>query len=159
MIANRGQFAGCLVALALLMFNGCSSGLLPPPDLPDTVKVSGVVTLDGKPLEGAVVRFAPTVEKGFHGAAGVAGPEGRYELITDIGNEKSRPGVIPGDYNVYVSRMVKPDGSLVPAKSKEPPMMSGARDMIPLKYSGDKGRLKYTVKAEGGTFDIKLDSK
>ena len=152
-------FLGCLIASSLLVLSGCSDGSSPPPKLPDTVKVTGTATLDGVPLEGAVVRFAPMSDRGFHGAAGVADALGKYELVTDIGNGKSRPGVIPGDYTIYVSRMVKPDGSLVPANSKEPPMMSGARDTIPLKYATGKVKLKYTVLPEGGSFDITLDSK
>ncbi len=152
-------FLGCLIASSLLVVSGCSDGSSPPPNLPDTVKVTGTVTLDGKLLEGAVVRFAPISDRGFHGAAGVVDASGKYELVTDIGNGKSRPGVIPGDYTVYVTRMVKPDGSLVPANSKEPPMMSGARDMIPLKYATGKVKLQYTVMPGGGSFDIPLDSK
>ncbi len=159
MTAMSRCFLGCVIASSLLVLTGCSDGSSPPPKLPDTVKVTGTATLDGKPLEGAVIRFAPTSERGFHGAAGVVDALGKYGLVTDTGNGQSRPGVIPGDYTISVSRMVKPDGSLVPANSKEPPMMSGARDTIPIKYSSQKAQLKYTVTAEGGTFDINLDSK
>ena len=159
MTAMLRCFLGCVMASSLLVLTGCSDGSSPLPKLPDTVKVTGTATLDGMPLEGAVVRFAPISDRGFHGAAGVADALGKYELVTDIGNGQSRPGVIPGDYTIYVSRMVKPDGSLVPANSKEPPMMSGARDTIPLKYATGKIRLKYTVMPEGGSFDIALDSK
>ena len=159
MTATLRCFIGCAIASSLLVLTGCSDGSSPPPKLADTVKVTGTATLDGMPLEGAVVRFAPISDRGFHGASGVADASGKYELVTDIGNGKSRPGVIPGDYTIYVSRMVKPDGSLVPANSKEPPMMLGARDTIPLKYVTGKVTLKYTVLPEGGSFDIALDSK
>lgn len=153
------RLVGWLSAASLLLFAGCSSDIKPPPKLPDTVKVTGTVTLDGKAAEGVAVRFAPLLDKGYHGATGITDASGKYELHTDIGYGKSSPGAIPGDYIIFVSRMVKPDGSLVPADSKEPPMMSGARDTIPLKYSGDKAQLRYTVPAGGGTYDIKLDSK
>ncbi len=151
-------FAGCVAAGLLSVLSGCSdSGLKPPPKLPDTVTVTGNVTLDGKPIEGAAIRFAPTTDQGFHGATGVSDASGKYELFTDLGTGKSRPGAVPGAYVVYVSRLVKPDGSLVPPDSKVPPMMSGARESIPMKYSN--GQLKYEVKPEGGTFDLNLDSK
>lgn len=159
MNARSRRLVGWFAAASLLFVAGCSSDIKPPPKLPEGVKVTGTVTLDGKSLEGVSVRFAPMVEKGYHGASGQTDASGKYELVTDIGNDKSRPGVIPGDYLIYVSRLVKPDGSLVPANSKEPPMMSGARDTIPLKYSGEKEQLRYSVKPEGGTFDMKLDSK
>lgn len=159
MIGRSHRLLGCLSAASLLFVAGCSSDLKPPPKLPDTVKVTGTVTLDGKPADGVTIRFAPTVEKGYHGATGQTDASGKYELNTDIGNGKSRPGVIPGDYLIFLSRLVKPDGSLVPADSKEPPMMSGARDTIPQKYNGGKAQLKYSVTPEGGTYDIKLDSK
>lgn len=158
MTARSRQLVGSLSAVVLLFFASCSD-VKPPPKLADTVAVTGTVTQDGKPAEGVSVRFAPMTEKGYHGATGRTDASGKYELVTDIGNDKGRPGVIPGDYIVYVSRLVKPDGSLVPADSKEPPMMSGARDTIPLKYSGDRAQLRYTVPAAGGTYDIKLDSK
>lgn len=159
MTARSRRSVGWLLVSSLLFVAGCSSDIKPPPKLPDTVIVTGTVTLDGKPAEGVTVRFAPRLDKGYHGAVGRSDASGKYELNTDIGYEKSRPGVIPGDYIIFVSRLVKPDGSLVPADSKEPPMMSGARDTIPLKYLGEKAQLSYTVPAAGGTFDIKLDSK
>ncbi len=159
MTASSRCVLGCVLASSLLILTGCSDGSSPPPKLPGTVKVTGTATLDGKPLEGAIIRFSPISNKGFHGAAGVADASGKYELVTDIGNGQSSPGVIPGDYTIYVSRMVKPDGSLLPANSKEPPMMLGARDTIPLKYVTGKVTLKYTVLPEGGSFDIALDSK
>ncbi len=159
MTARSRRLVGWLSVVSLLFVAGCSSDIKPPPKLPDTVKVTGTVTLDGKPAEGVSVRFAPRTDKGYHGAMGRTDASGNYELSTDIGNEKSRSGVIPGDYIIFLSRLVKPDGSLVPADSKEPPMMSGARDTIPLKYSGERAQLSYTVPATGGTYDIKLDSK
>ncbi|MBM3971375.1 MAG: carboxypeptidase regulatory-like domain-containing protein [Planctomycetes bacterium] len=159
MTASSRYLLGCLFAFSTLFLAGCSDGLSPPPNLPSTVKVTGTATLDGKPLEGAVIRFAPISDKGFHGASGVTDASGKYELVTDIGNGQSRPGVIPGEYTIHVSRMVKPDGSLVPANSKEPPMMLGARDTIPLKYVTGKVNFRYTVAPEGGSFDLKLDSK
>lgn len=158
MTARKRWFSGFISTAGLLILAGCS-GEPEPPKLPDPVKVTGTVTLDGKPLEGAAILFQPTSEKGYQGAAGQTDASGKYELNTDIGKGQSRPGVIPGDYVVSISRLVKPDGSFVPVDSKEPPMMLGARDTIPLKYSTDKGRIKYTVKPEGGTLDIKLDSK
>ncbi len=152
------HFLSCLFAAVTIFAVGCGAEKAPP-KLEPTVELTGIITLDGKPLEGAAVRFAPKSTEGFHGAVGVTDASGKYDLYTDIGNGKSKDGIIPGDYIVYVSRMVKPDGSLIPADSKEPPMMFGGRDSIPLKYSSENGRIPYHVREKGGTFDIKLDSK
>ncbi len=154
-----GRILCCVVSFGTMIAFGCSSGGQAPPKLGSTVEVTGVITLDGKPLEGASIRFAPKSEKGFHGAVGQTDAEGKYDLYTDLGNGESKDGVLPGDYIIYISRMVRPDGSLIPASANEPPMLYGGRDSIPLKYSTDKGRLSYHVKEKGGTFDIKLESK
>ena len=158
MSLGRRQFRNCVLATVTIFAFGCGAEKAPP-KLEPTVELTGIITLDGKPLEGASVRFAPKSTDGYHGAVGVTDASGKYDLYTDIGNGKSKDGIIPGDYTVYVSRMVKPDGSLIPADSKEPPMMFGGRDEIPLKYSTDKRRISYHVREKGGTFDIKLDSK
>ena len=156
-VRSRHRF-GCISAVVFLFLAGCSSGGQPP-KLPDPVTVTGTVTLDDKPIDGVAVRFAPTTDLGYHGATGQTDASGKYELFTDIGNGQSRPGAVPGSYIVYVSRLVRPDGSLAPLNSKEPPMMSGARESLPMKYSTDKERLMYVVPEGGGTFDIQLDSK
>lgn len=158
MSLGRRQFRNYVLATVTICALGCGAEKAPP-KLEPTVELTGIITLDGKPLEGASVRFAPKSTDGYHGAVGVTDASGKYDLYTDIGNGKSKDGIIPGDYTVYVSRMVKPDGSLIPADSKEPPMMFGGRDEIPLKYSTDKRRISYHVREKGGTFDIKLDSK
>ena len=152
------QFLSYLFAVGTICVIGCSKDM-PPPKLGDTVELTGIITLDGKPLESASVRFAPNSKDGFHGAVGVTDASGKYDLYTDIGNGKSKDGIIPGDYTVFVSRIVRLDGSVLPLNSNEPPMMSGGRDQIPIKYSTDRGRIPCHVREKGGTFDIKLDTK
>lgn len=147
---------GRLVFVLFLMTIGCSSES-PRPKLPDSVKVTGRITLDGKPLDNVAIRFAPTTAEGFHGATGMSDKVGIYEMTTDIGNGQSRPGAIPGKYTVYVSRLAGADGVAIPFDPKVPPMMQGGRESIPMKYAG--GILKYEVPASGGTFDIDLFSK
>jgi hypothetical protein len=147
---------GCLVLATCLL--GCSEKQKPPV-LADSVKVTGTVTLDDKPLDGVLIRFVPTTDKGWHGAAGQTDSAGKYEPYTEVGNDDLRPGIIPGTYVVRLSRMVKSDGTLVPPNSNEPPMMSGARDSIPNKYNTERSLIKVTIPPSGGTFDFKLTSK
>jgi hypothetical protein len=68
---------GCLACLILL---GCGRRA----DLPPVAKVSGVVTLDGKPLPRGTIQFVPDASKGAEGptAVGTIDPQGHYRLKT-----------------------------------------------------------------------------
>ncbi|MHC4181375.1 MAG: hypothetical protein ACYSWU_28080, partial [Planctomycetota bacterium] len=72
-----GVLCGCLVCLIL---PGCGGG----PDLPPVADVSGVVTIDGKPLPRGTIQFVPDESKGPGGATAVGriGSDGRYTLKT-----------------------------------------------------------------------------
>ena len=63
-----------------------------------TVKVSGVVTLDGKPIEGAIVTFHPDGGDKAKFASGTADKDGNFQLTTTKPND----GAYPGDYKVAV---------------------------------------------------------
>jgi hypothetical protein len=65
---------GLLVALGLSVVVGCAE---PESRNVKTADVSGVVTLDGKPLEGVVVCFSFSSN---HGGTGVTGADGSYKL-------------------------------------------------------------------------------
>ena len=70
----------CLVSLrqmavvCILTAAGCSSN---PAIYPEVADVVGVVTLDGQPLEGATVTFAPEAGRA---SSGVTDSAGRYSL-------------------------------------------------------------------------------
>src|SRR5262245_4436516 len=84
----RGWYLGLLGALALAG-GGCGGS--------GTVKVRGTVTLDGKPLSGAMVTFVPAEEKG-RAASGATQADGSFRLTTF----KPDDGALPGDYKVMV---------------------------------------------------------
>ncbi len=69
-----------LAVAALIVASGCSEGDFP------VAPVTGVVTLDGAPLPGGQIRFAPVNanQAGLTGKAGfgVIGSDGAYELAT-----------------------------------------------------------------------------
>lgn len=67
---------------------------------PNLVKVNGVVTLNGAPLEGAEVLFTPDPSN-QRGLAGndVSGPSGNYKVMT-----LGRSGLVPGKYKVRVTK-------------------------------------------------------
>jgi hypothetical protein len=87
--------ATMLCSLGVMMLLGCGGG----GGSLDTVPISGVVTLDGTPVEGANVVFAPTSGDGS-AASGVTDSSGRYQLTTQDPND----GALPGSYMVMISK-------------------------------------------------------
>lgn len=85
---------GCVLAVA---FVGCDGATL------DTEAVTGTVTLDGKPLAGAMVNFTPVSKEGGAAAAyGKTDENGRFKLQTMLGAADA--GTTPGEYIVTVSK-------------------------------------------------------
>jgi Domain of unknown function (DUF6795) len=95
----RWWWLACGVALALAG-PGCAGR--------GKVKVSGVVTLDGRPVEGAMVTFVPTGKETTHVAHATTDKDGQFSLST------SQPGdgAYPGEYKVTV---VYAEGAVPPA--------------------------------------------
>jgi hypothetical protein len=91
---KRGWLA--LAALLVLAAAGCGGKHIP-------VAVSGVVTLNGKPVEGATVTFY-IVGGGQEGrpATGRTDVSGAFRLNT-MGNED---GALPGEYKVVIAKWV-----------------------------------------------------
>jgi hypothetical protein len=89
------------ILLVAVLVGGCAR----KPD-PVLVPASGVVTLDGKPLAHALVRFSPT-ERGISAAwisEGTTDDLGRFELVSPMG-----PGAVVGTHRVTVSEGGVPD--------------------------------------------------
>jgi hypothetical protein len=75
----------------------CGCGTKPS----NAIKVSGLVTLDGAPVEGAKVTYYPL--SGDAPPFGVTDAKGHFELCTfDIKTVKSIDGALPGEYKVTV---------------------------------------------------------
>ncbi|QEL13667.1 DUF4198 domain-containing protein [Limnoglobus roseus] len=108
--------------------------------------VSGVVTLDGKPLEGAAVTFAPQGDKDSVGSSyGKTDAQGRYTLKTVVGD---KPGAAVGKHKVSISLTQSAD-----PKNPE----SAAREVVPAKYNV-KTELSCDVPS-GGTDKADFDLK
>ncbi len=136
------MFGFCMSLLILLASIGCDSG-------PPIATVQGTVTLDGKPLEGAVVNFAP--EAGGRPAGGTTDAAGKYVLNFSEG----RNGAIPGKNNVQISTRADPymDVDNKPVK--------GRPEMVPMEYNSQS---KLTFNVEDGKtniadFDLKSGGK
>jgi len=83
---------------------GCSDG-------PKFAPVTGTVTHHGSPLVGATVVFTPTAPaEGVGAATAVTGPDGRFQLQTNLPGGVTHTGAAHGTYKVTVSKFVPPSG-------------------------------------------------
>lgn len=81
-----------------------------------TVPASGTVTLDGAPVEGAMVTLVPDDTQSGKPAAGQSDSSGNFILTTFSGGD----GALPGSYKVQVSKFETPDGGRSPYAAAEP---------------------------------------
>lgn len=128
-----------VLAIALMSTSACRSR---PSDQPDLGTVTGVVTMDGTPFEGALVSFAPTEGRS---SQGVTDAEGKYELLY-IGNTK---GAKVGSHKVHITTYIADDSD---------PDARNIKETIPAKYHKDS-TLTAEVKKGKNTFDFPLESK
>jgi hypothetical protein len=70
-----------------------------------SIPVSGSVTLDGAPLDGAMITFAVADRRGRE-AIGKTDTVGRFELRTPIPGLPAAKGVLPGAYMVTAEKFV-----------------------------------------------------
>ena len=126
---------GTVLSLALV---GCAQS--------NTIKVTGTVTLDGKPVDQAEVTFQPAEGRI---ATGVTDSQGRFELSTNSPGD----GAVPGDHKVTISQYY--------SAGNPPPMMPGSQipSRFPQKY-GDPSQSPFTAKVlRGGKNDFQFDMK
>lgn len=147
-----------LFPMAALGAAGC--GGTPPLKLADPVPAKGTVTIDEKPLVKALVYFVPDgVKVKGPGSSAITDESGNYELVTVI-SDKSKSGAIPGNYRVWVSSLVGPDGKRIVPDGKTPPADLAAREALPPRFSDVMtSELKATVADQGGTFDFKVSAR
>jgi len=137
----------CPFLLCLAASLGCGSA---GGNLPKTVPASGVVTLDGKPVDGAQVILVPAGE-GVTGAFGVTNSSGHFSLRA----YEQKDGAIPGEYKVQVSKTIQV--AVTGAKGS----LDGGDPVrfeygVPAKYTGAKtSGLSVTI-PETGNRDINL---
>jgi hypothetical protein len=115
--------------------------------------VSGVVTMDGKPLANARIGFQPELtptdaQSAASDAFGVTDAEGRYELELVLGGK----GASVGKNRVSISTY---HGEADPATGQGKVL---AQETVPAKYRGAATTLSFTVPAEGSdaaNFELK----
>ncbi|MBA2116150.1 carboxypeptidase regulatory-like domain-containing protein [Bremerella alba] len=118
---------------------------------PPLVDASGVATINGEPLDNAIVTFRPI--EGNYAAFARTQNDGSFQLTTfDDGD-----GAVAGEFDVTVSKMVielEPN----PANPQVlPPIYHSEHSMIPAKYNSvDKSGLTATI-SEDGDSDLRLE--
>lgn len=137
-----------LLALAVLV--GCGGGLKP---------VEGVVTLDGKALEGAMVQFNNADNPGAPSAEGTSDASGKFTL-----SSRGKKGVPAGNYKATVTKTESKAGagaaSVAPGSPEYLKMMKGAaagpaKSLVPAKYT-KVGTTPFSIKVPDSA-PIKLD--
>jgi hypothetical protein len=146
------------LALLAVVWLGAASGC--GTKASDGVKVSGVVTLEGAPVERAKVTYNSS--SGNAPAIGVTDSKGRFELTTfDMKTLKSIDGALPGEYKVTVEVQAPPGRS--PLEQMEADHMKGktrgaqkANSVLHDNYTdASKTPLKQTVPPQGAV-ELKL---
>ncbi len=152
-----------LVAMACLAGCGGAGG-----DRPETVPVTGTVTLDGTPVAGATVAFSPSAGGG-RSAHGITDANGRFKLTTFEAGD----GAMPGSYKVGVSKTAGP-AQAAPGTTEETPesidaaykaaaergaLEPGAKppeptDLLPSKYKDPAGSGLTAEVTKGGKNDF-----
>lgn len=140
----RYMFFLFLVSLGLGL-SGCSRATL------DTEFVTGVVTLDGDPIEGARVVFAS--KAGGTPAYGVTDKSGRYR-ITALQGGGTGKGTTQGEYLIAITKIQA-------NKISEEPMIRYENvQLLPLVYSdAEQSQLTATVVKGKNEFNFDLKSK
>jgi hypothetical protein len=98
LLIDIDRVAWCVLAAFLMLSAGCGGS--------KTLPVSGVVTLDGKPLAGAGVLFQPIANG--RPASGTTDEDGRFALKTE-----NLSGTMPGSYRVAIAKQdIGPTGDM-----------------------------------------------
>ncbi|WP_146451107.1 hypothetical protein [Bythopirellula polymerisocia] len=128
--------------VTVLLMTGCGNNLS---------QVTGVVSVDGQPLQGgsgvhATVFFHPVSKTGA-AAVGVVGENGIYKLSTG-----SQSGITPGEYVVTCSA-----SQIIPSETPGG-TPSGKRISDPKYASAKTSGLRCEVQQGDNVFDISMDS-
>ena len=134
--------------LALLLsfsLTGCGGGGSGGADRPETAPTTVTVTYKGSPVEGATVTLAPKSNPGGASGTAAVGLTDSSGVAT-LNSFNDKEGVVPGDYDVLVTKMEKPAASS--AVSMDDPNYDGApeaseapappKSLIPEKYKDAK---------------------
>src|SRR5258708_5235562 len=104
---HRSVLLVLCMAVLVAVVGGC--GGAKPPAL-NTVPVTGTVTHNGQPLEGATVTFYPAESMSGKSAGGTTDNAGKFTLKTLVGGTTMADGAMAGEYNVTVAKDASAEG-------------------------------------------------
>lgn len=149
------------VGLATLV--GCGGGG------PAVETVTGVVLLDGQPVEGATVSFVPAGSGMF--ASGLTGTDGTFTLNTAAPGATPGAGAVAGEYAVTIMKMAStaaaktddpndPNYDPLASVSENPDRPTKSNYLVPREYgNAATSGLKATVGKGRNDLKFELDSK
>lgn len=155
---HRSCFSFPLALLvATMMMVGCGEGT--QDDRPARAKVTGTVTHNGSPVEGATVSLQPASGSG-QGAIGKTDASGKFTLTTYTPGD----GALPGEYKISVSKvevtsMVSEEEALKLQEQGRPIPPAQTKQLLPQKYGNtETSGLTTTVEADQeNQLDIALE--
>ena len=118
-----------LIGIIVLLAVGCGG-----PGYP-LAKVSGTVSMNGKPLPGAILMFSPSEGQPGPSSSGKSDSEGNFELMTI---DLDHPGAVPGQHRVTITTATA---------SGDDERAKISREIVPPKYRD--GSFKFEVPTEG----------
>ena len=121
-----------LCGLCVILLSGCGRG--DPSELP-VVPVSGVVLVDGEPMENLVITLDPQMKLG-RPASAVSGPQGKFTIETP----GRGPGAAVGKFRVSVVDLLPPKTA-----AATPPVVSS--DGLAVETENEKSRGKMPLQA------------
>ena len=140
------MFAVSLVCVLCVVTVGCSGGK-------DTVAVSGTITVDGAPLEGATVVFTPT-DSGNDGEAvashGTTDATGKYTLAITTTDQS---GAVVGEHRVTIGKFDEPDSDEDDESDElgeEPPSLVPDHNLT-FNVTGSTDSANFDLKSGGST--------
>ena len=134
----------CWVSALLIptLLVGCGSSV---------VSVPGEVVLDGRPVEKATVMLLPR-SKGGLPARGTSDANGQFTLVT----EKVGEGVMPGEYDVTVTRVEVSGLPTGPSRPVTGGSVVRTKWIVPEKYSNPK-TAGISVEVKSGMEPLRLE--
>jgi hypothetical protein len=135
-----GTYWFVVPVLFAILLGGCA-----PEGIP-VVRITGKVTLNGTPVDGATVTFLPEDPLTGREAVGITDDKGEFVVLSA---GATRSGALPGSYHVIVSKHIYVDAQgnpVVPsdepipayldssAPQAPPPPMPISKSMLPGKY-------------------------
>jgi hypothetical protein len=150
----RSLLAGSAIIALLVGVAGCHKRS----NAIEVHPVCGVVTLDGKPVEDALVVFCPQ-SPALPAAIGKTDGEGRFKLTTTIAND----GAAIGAYCVTVTKktvngMTRKEANEYMERHHQPPPLPAIVHHLPKKYA-DAAETPFRIEVNANTTDVDLAMK